>query len=135
MNAAPVNEPAPKRPVILVAEDEVLLRILISEVLQDQGYNVVEAANAAEALRVLAACPDVRVVVTDVEMPPGPSGIELAQHVRERWPYIQVLITSGRVIPAGLPEGVVFIAKPWTAVSLAECVNKAVGQVGPAPSR
>jgi CheY-like chemotaxis protein len=128
MNAARLVEPAPERPAIPVAEDEVLVRILISDVLQDEGFKVLEAADAREAMRVLEARPDVHVVVTDVEMPPGPSGIELAQQVRERWPYIQVLVTSGRVFPTQLPEETVFVPKPWTAESLARLVREAVGR-------
>jgi CheY-like chemotaxis protein len=133
MNAALLVEPASERPVILVAEDEVLVRILISDVLQDEGYKVLEAADAREAMRVLEARPDVHVVVTDVEMPPGPSGIELAQQVRERWPYIQVLVTSGRVFPTELPEETVFVPKPWTAESLARLVREAVARAGRGP--
>jgi CheY-like chemotaxis protein len=116
---------APDRPVILIAEDEVLVRMLIADVLQDAGYKVIEAADANEALRVLEARPDVHVVVTDVEMPPGPSGIELAAEVRERWPSVQVVVTSGRVFPTELLEGVVFMPKPWTAECLARCVDEA----------
>ena len=122
---------APDRPVILIVEDEVMIRMLIADLLQDEGFKVVEAANADEALRVLQARPDVHVVVSDVEMPPGPSGFELAEEIRERWPYIQVLVTSGRMFPAELPEGVVFVAKPWTAESLARCVHEAVDRALP----
>jgi FixJ family two-component response regulator len=68
--------------------------------------------------------------VTDVEMPPGPSGLELAAEIRERWPFVQVLVTSGRVFPASLPEGVVFLPKPWTAECLARSVNEAVERIG-----
>ena len=133
MNAAPLVEPNPERPVILVAEDEVLVRILISDVLQDEGYKVLEAADAREAMRVLEARPDVHVVVTEIEMPPAPSGIELAQQVRERWPYMQVLVTSGRVFPTELPEGTVFVPKPWTGESLARCVRDAVERASRGP--
>jgi CheY-like chemotaxis protein len=123
---ASTPDAALERPVILIAEDEVLVRMLIADVLQDAGYKVIEAANAKEALRVLEARSDIRVVVSDVEMPPGPSGVELAAEIRERWPLVQVLVTSGRVFPAELPGGAVFLAKPWTAESLAQCVGEAV---------
>src|SRR3712207_2007994 len=100
----PAHDPVPDRHVILIAEDDVLVRMLIADVLDDEGYRLIEAANAAEAVRVLEARSDIHVVVTGVEMPPGPSGLELAAEVRERWPLIQVLVTSGRVFPAELPE-------------------------------
>ena len=130
---APTPDPAPDRPVVLIAEDEVLVRMLIADVLQDEGYRIIEAANATEALRVLEARPDIHVVVTDIEMPPGLNGIELAAEVRERWPFVQVLVTSGLVFPAELPEGAVFIAKPWTAESLARCVHEAVERASQGP--
>ncbi len=124
---AAMPDPQPDRPVVLIAEDEVLVRMLIADVLQDAGYKIIEAASAEEALRVLEARPDVHVLVTDVEMPPGPTGYELAEQVRERWSYIQVLVTSGRMLPsAELPDGVTFVAKPWTPTSLARCVHEAV---------
>ncbi len=120
----------PDRPVILIVEDEVLVRMLIADLLQDEGYKIIEAANAEEALRVLKVRPDVHVVLTDGEMPPGPTGFDLAAQVREQWPSIQVLVTSGRMFPANLPEGVAFVAKPWTAESLARCVHEAVERAG-----
>jgi CheY-like chemotaxis protein len=131
---APTPDVSPDRPVVLIVEDEVLVRMLIADVLQEAGYRIIEAANADEALRVLQARPDVHVVVTDVEMPPSPTGYDLAAQVRERWPYVQVLVSSGRVFPAQLPDGVTFIAKPWTAESLARCVHQAVERAGQGPS-
>jgi DNA-binding NtrC family response regulator len=68
-------------------------------VLQEAGHRIIEAANAYEALWVLQARPDVHVVVTDVEMPLGPTGYDLAAQVRERWPYVQVLVSSGTGVP------------------------------------
>ena len=131
---ASMSEDAPDRPVILIAEDEVLVRMLIADLVQDEGFKVIEVADATEALRVLEARPDIHVVVTDVEMPPGLNGVELATTVRERWPFVQVIVTSGRVIPDQLPEGVVFIGKPWTAESLARHIQEAVERAGPRPS-
>ncbi len=127
---ASMPDTAPDCPVILIVEDVVLVRMLIADLLQDEGYKIIEAANAKEALRVLRARPDVPVVITDVEMPPGPTGFDLAAQVREQWPYIQVLVTSGRMSPADLPEGVAFVPKPWTAESLARCVHEAVERAG-----
>ncbi len=130
---APMPDALSERPVILIAEDEVLVRMLIADVLQDAGYKIIEAANATEALRVLEARPDVHVVVSDAEMPPGPTGYKLAQQVRERWPFIQVLVTSGRVFPTEMPEGVTFVAKPWTPEGLARCVHEAVERASQGP--
>lgn len=123
----PMPDPQPEKPLVLIVEDEVLVRMLISDVLQDGGFKVIEAKNVGEALRVLEARPDVQVVFTDVEMPPGPNGYELAHQVCERWPYIQIIISSGRALPApgDMPDCAVFLRKPWSAASLVQHVQEA----------
>jgi CheY-like chemotaxis protein len=89
------------RALILVVEDEALVRMMLVDVLDDAGFKVMEAAHADEALHILATVPDVQVVVTDVEMPRGSiNGFELACRVRQDWQDIGVLIASGRVAPA-----------------------------------
>ncbi len=120
-----MSAPADMR--VLIVEDEVLVRMLIADILQDDGFKVVEAKDAAEALRVLEARADVDVLLTDAEMPPGPNGFELARQVCERWPYIQILISSGRMRsgPADVPACVAFLPKPWTAESLVRHVQEA----------
>jgi CheY-like chemotaxis protein len=117
----------PDRPLVLIVEDEAMVRMLIADVLQYEGYKIIEAKNATEAVQVLQAQPDIQVLVTDAEMPPGPSGFELAHRTRERWPYIGIIITSGRRWPGrgDLPEGAVFLPKPWTAEQLARLVQEA----------
>lgn len=105
---------AARRRTVLVVEDEVLVRLMLADVLDDAGFRVIEAANADEALRVMSAIPDVSAVVTDVEMPGGSlNGFELARRIRAEW-NIGVLIASGRQAPrpGELPEGSHFVAKP-----------------------
>lgn len=101
-------------PAVLVVEDEPLVRLLVSELLLDEGFRVIEAANAAEALAVLRADVPVDVLFADVDMPPGIDGYALAHEVRAGWPLIEILMTSGRRWPADgdLPAGAAFLAKP-----------------------
>jgi CheY-like chemotaxis protein len=124
---APMPNLRPEKPLVLIVEDEVLVRMLISDVLQDSGFKVIDAKNAEEAMRVLEARPDIQVVFTDVEMPPGPNGYELAQQVSERWPYIQIIISSGRAWPSPgeMPDRAVFLRKPWTTAILTQHVQEA----------
>jgi CheY-like chemotaxis protein len=112
------------QPVILVAEDEDLLRLLATDILEDQGFRVVEAANAQAALDVLEKTPDVRLLFTDINMPGALDGMELARRVHERWPHVQLVLTSGQSEPcrADIPDDGHFIAKPYRAEQL-------VGQV------
>jgi CheY-like chemotaxis protein len=106
---------APARPLILVVEDEALVRMTLVDVLEDAGFKVIEAAHADEALRVLKAVSGIQGMVTDVEMPRGSiNGFELARQVRASQQEIGVLIASGRAAPkpGDLPDGALFIGKP-----------------------
>ena len=124
MNPTP---PAQDSPVVLVAEDEVLVRMMTVDVLEEAGCAVLEAANAQAALSVLHARSDVQVLVTDVEMPPGPlTGIDLARLTRERFPHMGVVIVSGKVRPSPdeIPPGARFISKPYCATKLTGVVQE-----------
>jgi two-component system, response regulator PdtaR len=119
--------PAPDSPVVLVAEDEVLVRMMTVDVLEEAGCAVLEAANAEAALCVLHERSDVQVLVTDVEMPPGPLiGIDLARLTCERFPHMGVVIVSGKVRPSPdeLPPGARFIPKPYSATKLTGVVQE-----------
>ncbi|EIM26698.1 response regulator [Microvirga lotononidis] len=113
-------------PLILVVEDEVLVRMTLVDVLEDAGFRVIEAAHADQALTALKAVSDIQGVVTDVEMPRGSiNGFELARKVRADWQEIGVLIASGRAAPkAGdLPDGALFIGKPVHPETLVHLVK------------
>lgn len=101
-------------PVVLLVEDEPLVRLVVAELLLEADFRVIEAANATEALTVLDSGLAVDVLFADVDMPPGINGYALAHEVRERWPAVEILVTSGRHWPGegDLPAGAVFIAKP-----------------------
>jgi len=106
--------------VILLVEDEPLVRLVAADLLADSHFQVIEAASAEEALTVLRAGVAVDVLVSDVEMPPGIDGFDLAWEVHRRWPTIAILIASGRKWPAegNLPPGAGFLAKPYSNVTL-----------------
>ena len=119
-------------PLILLVEDEVLVRMTLADVLDEAGFKVIEAANADEALRVLAAVPDIQAVVTDVEMPRGSiDGFELARRVRTDRQEIGILIASGRAAPnqGDLPDGAVFVGKPVHPETLVRLIESLLGRV------
>lgn len=103
------------RMTVLVVEDQTLVRMFMADFLDEAGFKVFEAVNADEALQILQARPDIQAIVTDVEMPGSIDGLELARVVRERWPGVGLIISSGRARPGPdeLPENVVFLAKPY----------------------
>jgi CheY-like chemotaxis protein len=118
-------------PVVLLVEDQVLVRMTAHDLLSDAGFHVIEAANGEEALRVLQARLDVMVVVTDIEMGNGITGLDLARRVAERSPNIGLLLTSGRMMPSAdeLPVGTVFLAKPYPHALLVEQVRQLAQRV------
>jgi CheY-like chemotaxis protein len=101
--------------VILVVEDEPLIRMNAAVLLEDEGYEVIEAATARAALAVLEKRNgEVEALFTDVDMPGDMNGLELAGIVHRRWPAIALLITSGVVrMPAALPGSGMFLEKPY----------------------
>ena len=118
------------RPLILVVEDETLVRMTLVDVLEDAGFKVIEAVHADEALQVLKAVSGIDAVVTDVEMPRGSiDSFELAQRVRTDRQEIGVLIASGRAAPkpGDLPEGALFIGKPVHPETLVRLSKNLIG--------
>lgn len=113
---------------VLLVEDEPLIRLFLSELLEESGFKVIEAANAVEAMAILDAGRCVNVLLTDVDMPSGSSGFELAQTVCKCWPHIEILIMSGRRWPArgDLPAGAAFLAKPCPNEAIVSHVHSAV---------
>jgi CheY-like chemotaxis protein len=104
-----------EQPVVLIVEDEFLLRMNAAEMVGDAGFDVVEAGNADEAIVILEARPDIHVVFTDIQMPGSMDGLKLARFVRGRWPPIKIIATSGfvNVGKDELPEGSRFLPKPY----------------------
>jgi CheY-like chemotaxis protein len=104
-----------KKIAVLVVEDEPLVRLNIVAELEDNGLLVLEAGNALEAIAVLGDNPVVDVIFTDVDMPGGMDGLALARIVKDRYPPIQVVVTSGHrlVTERDLPEEAIFVPKPY----------------------
>ncbi|HEV7253692.1 MAG TPA: response regulator [Mesorhizobium sp.] len=100
---------------VLVVEDEPLIRMNIAEQLEDEGFRVLEAANADKAIALLEAHSDIRLVFTDIDMPGSMDGLRLAGVVRGRWPPVRIIVTSGKrmVEITDLPNGSVFFCKPY----------------------
>ena len=104
-----------RRRVVLVVEDEILVRLTIADYLRGAGYSVVEAADAAEALAVFASGEPVDVIFTDVQMPGAMDGLMLMRWVHDHYPGTQVLVTSGKEDAAstGLIAEDAFFSKPY----------------------
>jgi two-component system, response regulator PdtaR len=115
-----------KMPMVLIVEDELLVRLGAVQMIEDAGFEVIEAANADEAIRILESRRDIRVVFTDVQMPGSMDGLKLAHAVRNRWPPIKIIVTSGRTMPTelDLPEGGHFLAKPYNPTQIGDALRE-----------
>ena len=116
-------------PVILIVEDEFLLRLDSAETIERAGFEVIQAANADEAIAVMKGRPDIHVVFTDIQMPGSMDGLKLAHFVRDRWPPIKIVATSGLVAISDddLPDGSVFLRKPYRGVEIVATLRQMTG--------
>ena len=108
--------------VVLVVEDNPLILMTALDLLTTTGFQGVGAASADEAIAILEARLDIRLVFTDVEMPGTLDGLKLAHYIRNRWPPIHLIIASGRTIleESQLPIGSSFFSKPYDNNTIVE---------------
>jgi CheY-like chemotaxis protein len=109
---------------ILIVDDEPLIRLGLLSLAADWGYEALEAGNADEAIAAIERNPEVRLVMTDVDMPGSMDGIRLAHFVRHRWPPIKLVVISGKlaVNASELPEGARFFGKPYQEHKVREAI-------------
>jgi CheY-like chemotaxis protein len=115
--------------VVLVVDDEVFARLLAVQIFLDQGFTVLEAEDAGQAIEVLDRNDDIGLLFTDISMPGDMDGLRLIDHVRDQRPQIRCIATSGRVDPnlAACPGTARFLAKPYTAFTLMEAIQGSGG--------
>jgi CheY-like chemotaxis protein len=107
--------PPKKKLVVLVVEDESLIRLNAIDMIEEFGFEAIAAADADEAIRILESRSDIRLVFTDIQMPGSMDGLRLARVVRNRWPPIALVVVSGQtqVLESDLPPGGRFLPKPY----------------------
>jgi DNA-binding response OmpR family regulator len=118
---------------VLLVEDEPLLRMIAADIAEEAGYAVLQASNADAAFEMIKARTDVGILVTDVHMPGSMDGFSLARAVRERWPRVELIITSGRLrpTPAELPDDGLFVPKPYNSSQLLAALETVARRGGP----
>jgi len=109
--------------ILLLVEDEALIRMHGIDILESAGFIVFEACNADEAVIILDKYNEIRLIFSDVDMPGSMNGLELLELAHLRWPKIRLLLTSGhrRLKDDSLPGQGKFLPKPWSEEAL---VNK-----------
>ena len=101
-------------PNVLIVEDEMILRMRAVDIVEDAGFNPVEAVNADQAISILESRSDISLLFTDIQMPGSMDGLMLAHAVHDRWPTIKIILVSGQMKPsdAERPADSRFFGKP-----------------------
>lgn len=99
------------------------------DMVEEAGFEVLEAANSTQALRLLESRSDIRIILADIEMPPGIDGIKLVEMARDRHPPIEIILVSGRVFAADvqLPERGLFFSKPYQPADVVAALRRLAG--------
>jgi CheY-like chemotaxis protein len=115
--------------VVLVVEDEMLLRMRAVDMVEDAGYTPLEAVDAGEAVAILESRSDIALMFTDIQMPGSMDGLKLAHAVRERWPPIKIILVSGQLKPAttDIPANSRFYGKPLEAKEMIAQLQSMIG--------
>jgi DNA-binding NtrC family response regulator len=106
-------------PPLLIVEDEMFIRMIAADALEDRGFSIVEASDARAALEILQRSPEIALIFTDL------NGLDLAEEVAKRWPHIEIIVTSGGVHlgSAEVPDSGKFLPKPYAMDHLVELVQ------------
>jgi CheY-like chemotaxis protein len=117
---------AATRNAVLVVEDEPVMLMMALDLVEDAGFEAVEAVSAEGAVRLLEARPDIFLVFSDIDLGLGMDGLRLARAIRDRWPPVEIIITSGKVRPpAGdLPVRGRFFEKPYRRDEVAAAMRE-----------
>jgi CheY-like chemotaxis protein len=115
--------------VVLVVEDEMLLRMRAVDMVEDAGFTSVEAVDADEAVAILESRSDIALLLTDIQMPGTMDGLGLARSVHERWPPIKIILVSGQLTLANIdiPADSRFFGKPLDAKDLIAEMQSMIG--------
>jgi two-component system, response regulator PdtaR len=113
---------------VLIVEDEALVREVVQVELEDAGYDVIIADSADAAIAILETRTDINLVFTDIDMPgsnmPGSmDGLKLAACVRDRWPPVHIIITTGKARPREIPAHALFIPKPYVGQAVVDAIQ------------
>lgn len=100
---------------ILIVEDEVFIRHDLMDFFEDRGFTAFEAEDGDDAIEILAAHPEIRVVLTDIQIKGSMDGLRLARYVRDRHPPVLIAVVSGAIRPSktDLPDRSFFVPKPF----------------------
>ena len=116
-------------PIVLVVEDDMMLRMRAVDIVEDAGYTPVEAVDADEAFGILQSRSDIALLFTDIQMPGSMDGLELAHAVHERWPQLKIILVSGqlKLSSADIPRDSRFFGKPLVSGQIVAEMQDMIG--------
>jgi CheY-like chemotaxis protein len=116
-------------PIVLVVEDDMMLRMRAIDMVEDAGYVPVEAVDADEAFAILQARSDIALLFTDIQMPGSMDGLQLAHAVHERWPLLKIILVSGQLELSGIqiPRDSRFFGKPLVSGQMIAEMQNMIG--------
>jgi CheY-like chemotaxis protein len=116
--------------VVLVVEDEMLLRMRAVDIVEDAGFTSVEAVDADEAVAILESRSDIALLFTDIQMPGSMDGLGLAHAVHARWPPIKIILVSGQLKLADIdiPANSRFFGKPLESGEMIAEIQNMIGR-------
>lgn len=112
--------------VVLVVEDNAIVRMGAVDLVLSAGYEALEATDADTAIRILESRSDIDLVFTDVQMPGTMDGLKLSHYIRDRWPPVKLIVASGDAIleESSLPGGSRFFAKPYDSHTITDAMAR-----------
>ncbi|MDX5986117.1 response regulator [Sphingomonas echinoides] len=115
---------AERETVVLVVEDDPMIRMAAMMLIEGLGYYTLEATNADEAITLLEDHPEITIVFTDVQMEGSMDGIALTHWAAGRWPPLRFIIVSGGMTPElhEIPAGAIFLSKPYADATVGRLI-------------
>lgn len=121
---SPLKPLISRETVVLIVEDEPIIRLSATELVQELGYRTYEAGSADEAILLLEAHAEITIILTDIQMAGTMDGLGLARLAAERWPPLRFIIVSGVLSPCvdEMPVGAIFLSKPYAESAIASSI-------------
>ncbi len=115
--------------IVLVVEDDMMLRMRAVDMVEDAGYVSVEAVDADEAFAILQARSDIALLFTDIQMPGSMDGLQLAHAVHQRWPLLKIILVSGQLelSSSQIPRDSRFFGKPLVSGQMIAEMQNMIG--------
>ncbi|WAC28072.1 response regulator [Ancylobacter sp. SL191] len=112
--------------VVLIVEDNTIIRMSAVDLVQSAGHLALEASSADEAIHILESRDDIDLVFTDVQMPGTMDGLKLGHYIRNRWPPVKLIVASGEAVidESALPAGSRFFAKPYHDHAITDAIAR-----------